>query len=348
MSRMSAPTDALAIDAADLLHSRGRNHSARDAGLSSRCPPRKSAGGHNGARGSHKSKDAPAGALSDGRPPARTGHPAPPPAEELVPHVTSSRLCPGIVPLALERVDSSYRFLHLLDILEVCNRLRKVLSRLSGEFDPLLAELIGECANGKQLAEPKVVFVPLASVGHPQADGRLLAMGLALRKKTILKHRRDLSAALERVSKKAIILGRFGTWRLEPDAVKSFPKSSLSETWMAHPNGATDWATVTPIVLGEEMAESAASYSKSESSIRLACRREGLPEPCEIIVIPVSAHFGAPPADAFPCFQRQGSKRLHRHAILIFPEPIRGPVLLGAGSHGGYGLCLPMAESVNG
>jgi CRISPR-associated protein Csb2 len=269
-------------------------------------------------------------------------------AEEDVRHVTSSRLCPGIVAMGLERVDSSYRFLHLLHVLEVCSGLRKVFSRLRAELDPSLAELIGESANGNPPTQPKVAFVPLASVGHPQADGRLLAMGLALRKKAIPKHRRELCAAFERIPKKEIVLGRFGTWRIEPHGPRSLPKCCLPETWTAHPNGATDWATVTPIVLGEEVAESTSSYSKIEGSIRFACRHQGLPEPCEIIVTPVSAHFGAPPADAFPCFQQQAGKRPHRHAILIFPEPILGPILLGAACHCGYGFCRPMAETVDG
>jgi CRISPR-associated protein Csb2 len=246
--------------------------------------------------------------------------------------------------MGLERVDSPHRFLHLLDILEVCNALRKVFSRLRAELDPSLANLIGECANEKPPTQPKVTFVPLASVGHPQADGRLLAMGLALSKKDIPKHRRELCAAFERIPKQEIVLGRFGTWRIDPHGIRSLPKCCLPETWTGYPDGATDWATVTPIVLEEEMAETALDRSKVDQSIRLACRRQGLPEPCEIIVTAVSAHFGAPPADAFPRFQQQGGKRPHRHAILIFPEPLRGPILLGPARHCGYGLCRPMRE----
>ena len=30
------------------------------------------------------------------------------------------------------------------------------------------------------------------------------------------------------------------------------------------------------------------------------------------------------------------------HAILIFSEPVVGPVLLGAGRYRGYGLCRPL------
>jgi CRISPR-associated protein Csb2 len=353
MNRMRVPSDAPPIKAADPLRlRRGGRRSVGDAGLPLPRPRpeslTESAPERNGEDGRQKSKDSSDRAPRHRLSPARSGHPAPPPTEESVPHVASSRLCPAILPLALERVESSYRFLHLLDVLEVCDGLRKVLSRSRGDLDPDLAVLIGESAKGRPSIEPKVAFVPFASVGHPQAYGRLLAMGLALPKNTTPTQRRHLSAALERIPKEGIALGRFGTWRLEPHAEGALPHSLLPEFWTGHPNGATDWATVTPIVLGGEVTESTAFYTKTDRTIRLACRHEGLPEPCEIIVTPVSAHFGTPPADAFPCFQQQGTKRHHRHAILIFPEPVCGPILLGAGRHLGYGLCRPMAETVDG
>jgi CRISPR-associated protein Csb2 len=78
--------------------------------------------------------------------------------------------------------------------------------------------------------------------------------------------------------------------------------------------------------------------------IRQDCRRARIPEPCEVIVTPVSAHFGAPPAEAFPRLRNDGNERCHCHAILIFTEPVRGPILLGAGRYCGYGLCRPMLD----
>ena len=37
-----------------------------------------------------------------------------------------------------------------------------------------------------------------------------------------------------------------------------------------------------------------------------------------------------------------GGRQSHSHAILIFDEPVRGPVTVGAGRFRGYGLCRPM------
>jgi CRISPR-associated protein Csb2 len=118
------------------------------------------------------------------------------------------------------------------------------------------------------------------------------------------------------------------------------------ETWTSHRRGATEWATVTPIVSEQQLeaTETVAQGREMDSMIRGACRRAGLPEPCEVIVTPVSTHFGTPPANAFPCLREAGGERRHSHAILIFAEPVRGPILLGAGWHCGYGLCRPVLD----
>jgi CRISPR-associated protein Csb2 len=74
-----------------------------------------------------------------------------------------------------------------------------------------------------------------------------------------------------------------------------------------------------------------------------ACTRISLPKPREVIVTQVSAHFGVPPAFNFPRLKRKdGSERCHTHAILVFDEPVCGPVLVGAGRYRGYGACRPL------
>ena len=83
--------------------------------------------------------------------------------------------------------------------------------------------------------------------------------------------------------------------------------------------------------------------------ISRSCERIGLPVPREVIVTPVSAHLGVPPAHEFPRLERKdGSRRRHVHAILVFSEMVRGPILLGAGRYRGYGLCRPLDSSAVG
>jgi CRISPR-associated protein Csb2 len=329
MNRRQASRHVRAVNSTDRFHLLG--YSPRPARPDSPSP-RAARNGEGDENDRRKPKES---AECGPRRPSPKDHPP----EEPVSPVASSRLCPDIVSFVLGRVDSPFRVLRLPDILAICKELRRELSKSLENLDTGLAEMIIERASGKRPLDPKVAFLPLASIGHPHADGRLLAMGLAPRKNIPTSQRLHLSAALERIVGKRVALGQFGIWRLEPVTAGSLPPNLLPETWTGQPDGAIDWATVTPIVLDEHATDSVALCDKM---IRLACRHDGLPEPCEIIVTPVSAHFGAPPADAFPGLQLQGIKRPHRHAILIFPEPVRGPILLGAGRHDGYGFCRPM------
>lgn len=76
-----------------------------------------------------------------------------------------------------------------------------------------------------------------------------------------------------------------------------------------------------------------------------SCIRIGLPTPREVIITQVSAHLGVPPSFVFPRLKRKdGSERRHTHAILVFDEPVCGPVLIGAGRFRGYGALRPMNQ----
>ena len=77
--------------------------------------------------------------------------------------------------------------------------------------------------------------------------------------------------------------------------------------------------------------------------IAAACVAVGLPRPREVVVTSVSAHLGVAPAHVFPRLTRKdGSERRHAHAILVFEEPVRGPILIGAGRYRGYGVARPV------
>jgi CRISPR-associated protein Csb2 len=102
---------------------------------------------------------------------------------------------------------------------------------------------------------------------------------------------------------------------------------------------------VTPIVFDRHPKEKDRSAYQREiaAMIAQAAVRVGLPEPRDVIVTAVSAHLGVPLAHAFPRLRRKdGSQRRHAHAILVFGERVRGPILLGAGRYRGYGVCRPL------
>ena len=79
-------------------------------------------------------------------------------------------------------------------------------------------------------------------------------------------------------------------------------------------------------------------------NIKDACERIGLPRPREVLLHPVSLIEGAAHARDFPALKRKadGGARYHSHAVLMFDEPVRGPVLIGAGRFRGYGVCRPV------
>jgi CRISPR-associated protein Csb2 len=61
-----------------------------------------------------------------------------------------------------------------------------------------------------------------------------------------------------------------------------------------------------------------------------------------VVVMPVSAQLGVPPAFDFPRPQRKDDiDRRRAHAILVFEEPVGGPVLIGAGRYRGYWFVRP-------
>ena len=188
-----------------------------------------------------------------------------------------------------------------------------------------------------------MAFLPMAFVDHPHADGHLLGMGVALPVGLTRAQRREAYVALGRISQ--VRVGRMGTWRLSVDTSARSSLNLRPETWTAYPRGATHWSSVTPIVYDRhpKTKDPFACQKEGAAMIRQACTHIGLPEPREVIVTPVSAHPGVPPAYAFPRWScPSAAPRRHTHAIIEFDQPVCGPLILGAGRYHGYGLCRPL------
>ncbi len=254
---------------------------------------------------------------------------------------------PHLIVSRLERSSGPYRQLDLTRALAVCRRWRQaLLSRSNDLHSELRSILAGHDPDGAPLQGPHLAFAPLGFVGREHADGRLLGMGIALPAGLAPQDRRSILAAVGRVHE--LKLGRLGVWRTEAIVASRSAYNLRAATWTAHPEGAAQWSTVTPIAFDSHPKSEDRGVSQSEvaSMIRRSCERVGLPAPREVIVTPVSAHLGAPPAHEFPRLERKdGSLRRHAHAILIFDERVRGPILLGAGRYRGYGLCRPLDKS---
>lgn len=275
--------------------------------------------------------------------------------------------------LILRRVEGPA--LGLESTLQVIAALRNTV--ISHCPEPVPEWVSGHRSDRTPSEEDHLAFLPLANVGHEHADGRLLGLALAMpRSVPEGEQARCLREVLydEVGGPKPIELrmGRLGLWQVEVEERESRPWGLRSGVWTAATPAASGpheaahrWATVTPIALdrhpkltAEEKTaladlpppqrkarRQALTAARMEEMIEAMCRRIGLPRPLEVILSPVSLFVGAPHARSFPQLQRgkSGGRIYHTHAVLTFPEPVCGPVLLGAGRYRGYGLCRPLA-----
>lgn len=255
-----------------------------------------------------------------------------------------SAFSPHLIVRVLERKDSVYRHLDLSCALVLTQRWREALLSHSNDLPASVrAILSGHDADGAPLKDAHLAFMPLAFVGHEHADGHLLGTGLALPGGLSREDRSGAQQAIDRV--RELKLGRLGVWEAKASRALRPPQALRAWTWTAYPQGATIWSTLTPIVFDQHAkARNKAAYQAEVAAmIGQCCERIGLPAPREVVPTPVSAHLGTPPAHAFARLQRKdGSLRRHTHAILVFDEPVCGPVILGAGRYRGYGVCRPM------
>ncbi len=253
---------------------------------------------------------------------------------------------PHFITFRLEREDSTYRALDLASTLAVTTRWREaILSHSNDESEHVRALLSGHDPDGRPLKAPHLAFLPLAFVGHEHADAHLLGMGLVLPAGLTREERRAALRVIAQV--RHLKLGPLGVWNVTPVTESSPPQSLRPDIWTAHPEGATHWSTVTPVAFDRHAkAKNKADHQRELAGmVGKSCQRIGLPKPREVIITPVSAHLGTPPAHASPKLKRKdGSERRHSHAILVFDEPVRGPVLIGAGRFRGYGVCRPLYD----
>lgn len=245
--------------------------------------------------------------------------------------------------------------------------LMQAWTRANGEAAP--AWISGHEADGTPARDPHIAVLPMANLGWAHSDGRL--MGLAIvppaaeaaawkkpgpeafaRRQAI---RRALTSLGEEDDEGHMILtlapkrGRAWSWRLTPAA--SGLKSLDPQRYLRF---AKTWASATPVLLDRHLKSSGPPERNhdAEELVRKACECTGLPEPEVVVLTKHAAIRGAPsarPATGNPHWMRWARRpsfgnRAFVHARLRFPEPVAGPILIGAGRFHGLGLFLPMQE----
>jgi CRISPR-associated protein Csb2 len=213
--------------------------------------------------------------------------------------------------------------------------------------EPIPHWVSGHTADGAASREPHLAFLPLPFVGASNADGHLLGVAIAT-PATI--DPAEVAAALDRLlwspahadpRQIHLFAGRWFECTAQLEQSEVPPLALRPETWTAP---ARRWGSVTPVVL-DRHGDGPRRWAQAEEVVKDACERIGLPRPAVVALRPVSAVTGVPHARAFPPLRRKnGDTRQHLHAEVLFDEPVRGPLLIGAGRFRGYGLLRPLAE----
>ncbi len=204
----------------------------------------------------------------------------------------------------------------------------------------------GHKPGGGATASPHMAMMPLPFVGRQHADGRVMGMALALpRTLNQREAARSLSAFLYNSEtgqprSHKLFDGRWFECHIEMETRQTPPYNLRPATWTAP---SRTWASVTPVVFDRHF-EGSDRWERAAESVKAACERTELPRPREVLLHPTSMFEGVPLSREFPRMPRKsdGGLRRHAHAVLIFDEPVQGPVLIGAGRFRGYGLCRPM------
>lgn len=266
------------------------------------------------------------------------GYAAPPPKD--MPAPTGSLFDPRLVVLALKG-----KRLTLPTCLKLTEALRGAL--LAACPKPIPEWVCGHQADGAPSREPHIAYLPLPFVGGEHADGRILGVALALPRAVSREEAGRVLAPLlydEAGPPREIRLfdSQWLQCRAQLENRDPPPLNLRVETWT---RPARTWASVTPVVLDRHF-DGADKWAHAAETVKDACERVGLPRPLEVLLHPVSLHAGVPKSHEFPRIERRtdGGRRHHAHALIVFPEDVTGPVLVGAGRFRGYGLCRPVRQ----
>src|SRR5690606_503204 len=229
-------------------------------------------------------------------------------------------------------------------MIPVMRRLRDALLSLLGYDIPEV--LSGHAADGPAV-RPHLAFAPLAHVETKYADGSVKGFAFILPRDATTEEVQRLDAALDALTE--VRLGRQGLLTLEP--VSS--RGGLAALRFEHrySRWSRVWRSVTPVVLDRHPK----GTLTEEKIIAKACERIGLPAPRVRYLGNVSRVRGAPESLSYATACRKVEEtgamvptalrnRCWRRVELIFDEPVRGPVLIGAGRFFGFGLLMAVDD----
>ena len=206
--------------------------------------------------------------------------------------------------------------------------LRGLLMRECPEQPP--SEWIsGHQQDGEPTAAPHLALAPLPFVGSPHADGRILGLALMLPRglenaagRCLEPVLRDTETGLPQ--ERRLFDGEWFECVVELETRERPPLNLRSDTWTS---ASAVWASVTPVVLNRHF-KGKDKWGQAAESVKDACEHVGLPRPREVLLHAVSRVEGVPHAREFPQLirRRDGGRQSHSHAVLVFNEPVVGPM----------------------
>lgn len=216
--------------------------------------------------------------------------------------------------------------------------------------DPVASIISGHFEDETRGDDHLAVF-GMANVGQQYANGDVLGLALSLPRAASTA---DLAAVYKAVAQWEaagceLRLGKQGVWRLAREIGRSHLRTLHPGAWT---RASRRWVSATPLLLdrhpGDLHSGSAEkqrrAHEKAREMIARACERISLPAPAGIEISRAPLLRGALHAKAFRAPPSRRDSRPRVHATLVFDEPVRGPVLLGAGRYRGLGVFRPMGE----
>ena len=247
---------------------------------------------------------------------------------------------PGLVVLATKG-----RRVPVTTTLRLTQALRNALMKSCPEQPPP-EWFSGHTPDGKPSSNPHMALLPLPFAGSEYADGRVMGLALALPRglnqqeagRCLSEFLYDSDTGLPRKHK--LFDGRWFECEIELERRERPPFNLRPETWTRE---SRVWASVTPVVFNRHF-DGDDRWERAAESMKDACEHIGLPRPSELLLHPTSLAQGIPLSREFVRMARHrgGGQRRHAHMVIIFDEPVQGPVMIGAGRYRGYGLCRPM------
>ena len=206
--------------------------------------------------------------------------------------------------------------------------------------------LSGHRADGAPATRPHLAVLPIANVANPHAQGHVMGVALAIPHDVpdseVGRCLWPLFDLDDDGNPKPMRIYHGNDFDIDVvfDLGESEREAFKPSRWCGS-GGVTVWTSVTPVAL-DRHGKHGRFGDETREQIARACVHIGLPRPTGIAISSTGFLVGVPHARSVPALRRKdGSARQQVHVCLEFPEPVRGPVLIGAGRFRGYGLCMP-------